>query len=85
MDPLPTISKVYYLVVQEESNFALTNPVTPSSDDSSVLVNASDARKQFNHGKSPMNTETWQSKCLIKYWCEFGGILMVVIPLLLLM
>jgi hypothetical protein len=42
---------VYYIlfVVQEESNFALTNPVTPSPDDSSVLVNASDARKQFNH------------------------------------
>ncbi|MCI16007.1 integrase catalytic region, partial [Trifolium medium] len=54
MDPLPTINKVYSLVVQEESNHTMVNPVVPNTGDSTVLVNASDARKSFNHGKSPM-------------------------------
>jgi hypothetical protein len=54
MDPLPTINKVYSLVVQEESNFALSNPVTSNADESNVLVNASDTRKHNNRGKSPM-------------------------------
>ncbi|PNX75766.1 peptide transporter PTR2, partial [Trifolium pratense] len=56
MDPLPTINKVYSLVVQEESYHALINPVIPNYNDSNVLVNASDARKQFNRGKSPMHS-----------------------------
>jgi hypothetical protein len=41
MDPLPKINKVYSLVVQEESNFAVSNHVAPNSDESNVLVNAS--------------------------------------------
>jgi hypothetical protein len=41
---------------QEESNHALLNPASPNSDDSNVLVNASDARKFPNCGKAPMNT-----------------------------
>jgi hypothetical protein len=43
-----------YRVVQEESNFALSNPVTSNADESNVLVNASDTRKHNNRGKSPM-------------------------------
>jgi len=50
MDPLPSINKVYSMVIQEESNnVALTPPV--STEDSSILVNASNVRKTFMHGK----------------------------------
>lgn len=51
MDPLPSINKVYSMVVQEESkNTAPTSHVY--TEDSSILVNASDARKPFMRGKS---------------------------------
>jgi hypothetical protein len=49
MDPLPTLNKVYSLVVQEESNHkSLT---VAGIDDSPLLANAADARKQSNRGK----------------------------------
>jgi len=47
MDPLPSINKVYSLVVQEESNnIQISSPA--SIDDSNILVNATDATG--NHG-----------------------------------
>ena len=50
MDALPSINKMYSMVVQEErNNVALTPHV--SSEDSSILVDASDARKPFVCGK----------------------------------
>jgi len=51
MDPLPTINKVYSLVVQEESNNGSIS-LSSVSEDHNILVNASDARKQFGHGKN---------------------------------
>ncbi|XP_024640636.1 uncharacterized protein [Medicago truncatula] len=55
MDPLPPINKVYSLVVQEESqNVVFSKP--PIIVDSSISVNASDARKFHPHGKgAPSN------------------------------
>jgi len=50
MDPLPSINKVYSMVIQEESNNT-TPPPRVSIEDSSILVNASDARKPFMRGK----------------------------------
>jgi hypothetical protein len=49
MDPLPSLNKVYSLVVQEESNHKSLLPT--ENDDSSLLVNSSDAKKQFPRGK----------------------------------
>jgi hypothetical protein len=49
MDPLPSLNKVYSLVVQEESNHKSLLPT--ENDDSSLLVNSSDAKKQFPCGK----------------------------------
>ena len=54
MDPLPSLNRVYSLVVQEESNNSvLSSPV--SLDESSILVNASDSRKPYGRGKSSSN------------------------------
>jgi len=50
MDPLPSINKVYSMVAQEESNNVASTPHV-STEDSSILVNASDARKPFMLGK----------------------------------
>ena len=50
MDPLPSINKVYSMVIQEESNNTAPTPHV-SAEDSSILVNASDARKPFMRGK----------------------------------
>jgi hypothetical protein len=49
MDPLPTLNKVYSLVVQEESNHK--SLIVVETDDSPLLANAADARKQPNRGK----------------------------------
>jgi len=49
MDPLPSINKVYSMVVQGESNNTSITPV--SGEDSSILVNASNARKSNGRGK----------------------------------
>jgi hypothetical protein len=50
MDLLPSINMVYSLVVQEESNNgSISLPAV--TEDQSILANASDARKQFGHGK----------------------------------
>ncbi|RHN71398.1 putative gag-polypeptide of LTR copia-type [Medicago truncatula] len=46
MDPLPSINKVYSMVIQEESNIIPPTSLA-SNEDSSILVNASDARKPF--------------------------------------
>lgn len=48
LDPLPSINKVYYMVVQEESNniFVLSQPDSNSAiDEANRLVNAYDSRK----------------------------------------
>jgi len=50
MDPLPSISKVYSFVIQEESNNC-TISINSPTEDTSILVNASDARKSFGRGK----------------------------------
>jgi hypothetical protein len=73
MDPLPTINKVYSLVVQEESNFAISNPVASNSDDSSVLVNASDSKKHFNRGKSPMTNGKGKGETRHCTFCDRSG------------
>jgi transposase InsO family protein len=51
MDPLPSINKVYSLVVQEESNNVQITPPTPH-DDSNILVNATDTTRSYGRGKS---------------------------------
>jgi hypothetical protein len=50
MDPLPSINKVYSLVIQEESNNYSTS-ITPAAEDSSILINATEGRKPFGRGK----------------------------------
>jgi len=51
LDPLPSLNKVYSLVVQEESdNASLTTLSVP--EDSSIQVNAGDTRKPQGRGKS---------------------------------
>jgi hypothetical protein len=52
MDPLPSINKVYSMVVQEESNNTALTSASNSTEDSSILVNASDARRTNARGKS---------------------------------
>jgi hypothetical protein len=73
MDPLPTINKVYSLVVQEESNFAVSNPMASTSDESNVLVNASDSKKQFNRGKSPMTSGKGKGDTRHCTFCDKSG------------
>jgi len=50
LDHLPSINKVYSLVVQEKSNNNVIS-VSTSFDDSSIIVNAYEARKLFGLGK----------------------------------
>jgi hypothetical protein len=51
MDHLPSINKVYSLVVQEESNnVQITSPAPP--DDSNLLVNATEATRSYGRGKN---------------------------------
>ena len=66
IDTLPSINKVYSMVVQEESNN--TAPSSVPMEDSSILVNASDARKPYGHGKSP--SRSTHSKNTSRY-CTF--------------
>lgn len=51
LDPLPSLNKVYSLVVQEESNHA-SIPSLSVTDDTSIQVNASDTRRPQGRGKS---------------------------------
>jgi len=62
MDPLPSINKVYSLVIQEESNNCSVS-IPPSREDSSILVNASDARKHFGCGKGNAGTKNKSRFC----------------------
>jgi hypothetical protein len=82
MDPLPTINKVYSLVVQEESNFAISNPVAPNSDESNVLVNASDSKKQFNRGTTPMTNGKGKGDTRHCTLCDKSAIRSMEIPTL---
>jgi hypothetical protein len=50
LDPLPSLNKVYSLVVQEESNHASLTSLSVT-EDSSVQINASDSRKPQGRGK----------------------------------
>lgn len=50
LDPLPSLYKVYSLVVQEESNNASLTQLSVS-EDSSIQVNATDNRKPQGRGK----------------------------------
>jgi len=50
LDPLPSLSKVYSLVIQEESNTSSLIPVSVV-DDNPIQMNATDARKAQSHGK----------------------------------
>jgi len=54
MDPLPSLNKVFSLVVQEESKNASIS-ITPTLEDNNVLVNAYDARKSQGCGKGSYN------------------------------
>nr|ABD32757.1 Integrase, catalytic region [Medicago truncatula] len=69
MDPLPPINKVYSLVVQEESQNIVFS--TPSiSDDSSISVNASDARKFYPRGKGTSSTSANKGKDRFCTFCN---------------
>ena len=50
LDPLPSLNKVYSLVVQEESNNSLPSSVSVS-DDSTIQLNASEVEKSQWRGK----------------------------------
>ena len=54
MDPLPSLNKVFSLVIQEESNNIFA-PTLPTLDDSNVSINAYDARKPQGRGKGSYN------------------------------
>jgi hypothetical protein len=54
LDPLPSLNKVFSLVVQEESNNVYT-PSLPSLEEGSVLVNASDTRRPQGRGRGSSN------------------------------
>jgi len=67
MDPLPPINKVYSLVVQEESqNVMFSTP--PIIYESSISVNASDARKVHSRGKGASGPSTSKGK---EWFCTF--------------
>jgi len=51
LDPLPSLNKVYSLVIQEESNSASLLPISVG-EDTSVQLNASDARRFSPRGKN---------------------------------
>jgi len=51
LNPLPTLNKVYSLVIQEESNSATILPINVG-EDTSVQLNASDARRFSPRGKN---------------------------------
>jgi hypothetical protein len=57
MDPLPTLNKVFSLVIQEERNNASV-PSMATLEDSSVSINAYDARKSQGRGKGGYNKPT---------------------------
>jgi len=62
LDPLHSINKVYSLVVQEESNNC-TLSLPSISEDSSILVNATDSKKQYGHGKSFVGSKNNSKFC----------------------
>lgn len=53
LDPLPSLNKVYSMVIQEESNTS-SIPFVSVSDDFDIQLNASDARNFQPRGKSPI-------------------------------
>jgi hypothetical protein len=59
--------------VQEERNFAIFNYVASNSDDSSVLVNASDSKKHFNRGKFPMTNGKGKGETRHYTFCDMSG------------
>jgi len=65
MEPLLSINKIYSLVVQEEINNSIIT-ASPSIEDSNILVNASEARKPFGHGKP--NSGSYPRKNNSKYY-----------------
>jgi hypothetical protein len=68
-DPLPPINKVYSLVVQEESqNVVFSTP--PVIDESSITVNASDARKFNPRGKGAPGTSAGKGKDRFCTFCN---------------
>ncbi|KAK2459095.1 putative mitochondrial protein [Trifolium repens] len=74
MDPLPSMNKVYSLVIQEESNnSSLVNSVPSASvDDSNILVNAVDSKKSQNRGKGPATSAKGKDNRHCTY-CDRGG------------
>jgi len=65
LNPLPSINKVYSLVVQEESNNHGVH-ISSSIEDSNILVNAYEVRKpSFGRGKP--NTGSFPPKNNSKY------------------
>jgi hypothetical protein len=60
IDPLPSLNKVYSLVIQEESNHApiLSLP----SDESNVLVNATDSKKPYGRGRGSYGNQKNSSR-----------------------
>jgi len=54
MDPLPSLNKVFSLVIQDESNNAFV-PAMVTLEYSSVSINAYDARKSQGRGKGAYN------------------------------
>jgi hypothetical protein len=49
MDPLPSLNRVYSLVIQEESNNA---PILPlPTEESNALINATDSKKPYGRGR----------------------------------
>jgi len=57
MDPLPTLNNVFSLVIQEESNNPSVSAMV-TLEDSSVSINAYDARKSQGRGKGVYNKPT---------------------------
>jgi hypothetical protein len=57
IDPLPSLNKVFSLVIQEESN-NISVPAMSTLEDSNVFINAYDARKSQGRGKGAYNKPT---------------------------
>lgn len=55
MEPLPSINKIYFMIVQEESNNIYLLPkldVIYVTKDSNTMINAYDTRKRNDHVKN---------------------------------
>jgi len=67
LDPLPSLNKVYFLVIQEESNISSPSSIS-ISEDSTIQLNASEDRKPQGRGKGFVSNSHKPSRYILHFF-----------------